>query len=151
MDRYTNRHPNIHDYPEDFVTYVPDVSYQATFYDQNFQNGFNRDSLFFRVGDNAVSSWYLAFINGDAYSVQLKSNDCKNGRKLLIVKDSYGNALAPYFLHSFEEVYIVDAREFQVNLNTFVKDRGITDVLFAECAYSAIGSSYISDIENLVK
>lgn len=151
MDRYTNRHPNIHDYPEDFVTYVPDVSYQATFYDQNFQNGFNRDSLFFRVGDNAVSSWYLAFINGDAYSVQLKSNDCKNGRKLLIVKDSYGNALAPYFLHSFEEVYIVDAREFQVNLNTFVKDRGITDVLFAECAYSAIGSSYISDVENLVK
>ncbi len=151
MDRYTDRHPSIHEHPEDFVTYVPDASYQATFYDQNFQNGFNRDSLFFRVGDNAVSSWYLAFINGDAYSVKLKSNECNNGRKLLIVKDSYGNALAPYFLYSFEEVYIVDAREFNVNLNTFVKDQGITDVLFAECAYSAIGSSYISDVENLVK
>lgn len=151
MDNYTKRHPNIHDHPEDFVTYVPKATYKATFYDQEFKNAFDRDSLFFKVSDSAVSSWYLTFIGGDSYAVQLKSEVCSNGRKLLVVKDSYGNALAPYLLDSFEEVYIVDARVFNVNLNTFVAEHGITDVLFAECAFSAVGSSYISSIENLVK
>ncbi|MBQ3154973.1 MAG: hypothetical protein IJB88_07040 [Clostridia bacterium] len=152
MDNYTKRHPNIHNHPEDFVTYVPKATYKATFYDQNFQNSFNRDSLFFKVSDSAVSSWYLTFIGGDSYSVKLESEVCSNGRKLLIVKDSYGNALAPYLLDSFEEVYIVDAREFKVNLNTFVSQNGITDVLFAECAFSAAQSeSYINYVENLVK
>ena len=151
MDNYTKRHPKIHDNPEDFVTYVPKAKYQATFYDQNFKDSFNRDSLFFKVGDSAVSSWYLTFIGGDSYAVHLKSEACSNGRKLLAVKDSYGNALAPYLLDSFEEVFIVDARVFNVNLNTFVAEHGVTDVLFAECAFSAVGNSYISSIENLVK
>ena len=44
---------------------------------------------------------------GYSYSVKAVSNECKNGRKLLIVKDSYGNALAPFLMEGFEEIYQV--------------------------------------------
>jgi hypothetical protein len=103
------------------------------------------------VGDNAVSSWYLTFIGGDSYAVKIKSDACKNGRKLLVVKDSYGNALVPYLLYSFEEIYVVDAREFRIHLDDFTEQQGITDVLFAECTYSAIGNAYIQKLEGLIK
>ena len=151
MYAYSGYHDIIKNNPEDFVTYVPKATYTYETYDQSFQNPKKRDSIFHKVGDNAVSSWYLTFIGGDSYSVKIKSNACNNGRKLLIVKDSYGNALVPYLLYSFEEIYVVDAREFQIHLDTFTEQQGITDVLFAEVAFSATSNAYIQKLEGLIK
>lgn len=151
MYAYSNYHSIIKDNPEDFVTYVPKATYTYETYDQNFQNPRKRDSIFHYVGDNSVASWYLTFIGGDAYSVKIKSDACSNGRKLLLVKDSYGNALVPYLLYSFEEIYVVDAREFKIHLDDFTKQQGITDVLFAEVAFSATSSNYIQKLEGLIK
>ena len=148
---WTNYHDVVKNNPEDFVTYVPKATYTYETYDQSFQNPRKRDSFFHKVGDNAVSSWYLTFIGGDSYAVKIKSDACKNGRKLLVVKDSYGNALVPYLLYSFEEIYVVDAREFRIHLDDFTEQQGITDVLFAECTYSAIGNAYIQKLEGLIK
>ena len=69
----------------------------------------------------------------------------------MIVKDSYGNALVPYLIDSFEEIYVVDARKFQIHLDIFTEQQGITDVLFAECTYSAVGKSYILDLKGLIE
>ena len=151
MYAYSNYHSIIKDNPEDFVTYVPKATYTYETYDQSFQNPRKRDSIFHYVGDNSVASWYLTFIGGDAYSVKIKSDACSNGRKLLVVKDSYGNALVPYLLYSFEEIYVVDAREFQIHLDDFTKQQGITDVLFAEVAFSATSNNYIAKLEGLIK
>ncbi|MBQ8323955.1 MAG: hypothetical protein IJX82_02250 [Clostridia bacterium] len=151
MYAYSGYHDVIKNNPEDFVTYVPKATYTYETYDQNFQNPRERESFFHKVKDSAVASWYLTFIGGDSYAVKIKSDACNNGRKLLVVKDSYGNALVPYLLYSFEEIYVVDAREFRIHLDDFTKQQGITDVLFAECTYSAIGSSYIQKLEGLIK
>ena len=73
-------------------------------------------------------------------AVKVKT-DVKNGRKLLIVKDSYGNAVPGYLFGSFEEIYVVDMRNFQCNLVDFIEDRGVTDVLFTMVTYSAVGGN----------
>lgn len=148
MSTYTKQHPVIMNNPENFVTYKPKVNYTATFYDQNFQNGFEHD-IFFYYNDDHRTSWYSSFLNGDAYAVRIKSGGCSNGRKLLVVKDSYGNALIPFLLYSFEEIYVVDARVFQPKLQTFVSEQGITDVLFAESLFSAVGNDYINKLKGL--
>ena len=92
----------------------------------------------------------MTFLGGDNYAVHIESNGCNNGRKLLIVKDSYGNPLASYFLNSFEEIYVVDARYFSLSLSGLVESRGITDVLFAESQHSAV-SEYSNNIIALTK
>ena len=47
-----------------------------------------------------------------------------HGRKLLIVKDSYGNAMAPFLTASFDEVHVVDFRYFEDNLPSYCESPG---------------------------
>lgn len=151
---WSNNHPALQNNPEDFLAYYPDADYEVTYYSNKDlrSNGFvHKSGFFFTIGDKHKSSWYSTFINGDAYSVKAVSKDCKNGRKLLLVKDSYGNALAPFFLEGFEEIYIVDARVYERSLAETVEEFGITDVLFAECTFSAVGSSYINKLKEICK
>ena len=152
MYKYSNHSTTLLNNPEDFVAYYPDASYTATYYsatDLKSSPFGHDDGFFWRIGDKQKSSWYSTFILGDSYSVKAVSNDCKNGRKLLIVKDSYGNALAPFMIEGFEEIYIIDARKYERSLKETIEEFGITDVLFAECTFSAVGKSYINDLKEL--
>lgn len=140
--------------PEDFLAYHPDADYTATYYSASDLKSSPKEhegGFFWEISDSRKSDWYSTFIRGDAYSVKAVSNDCKNGRKLLIVKDSYGNALAPFMIEGFEEVYIVDARKYQRSLKETIEEFGITDVLFAECTFSAVGSVYLNPLKELCK
>ena len=79
-------------------------------------------------------------MGGDDSSVKIKTG-VNNGRKLLVVKDSYGNAEIPFYTNSFEEIYVVDMRYFKCNLVNFINDMDITDVLFTMAAYSVVGGN----------
>jgi hypothetical protein len=65
----------------------------------------------------------------------------KNGRKILQIKDSYGNAFAPFLSAHYEEVYIVDYRYFEGNIKELVKKYGITDIIFSH-NLQVVNSSY---------
>ena len=145
--------------PEDFLSFIPDAKYSTEYYSSSgFSNGPIEESklsehngFFFEISDKKIGSWYSTFILGDTYCVKATNEVCNNGRKLLIVKDSYGNALAPFMIEGFEEIYIVDGRKYSKNLNETIKEFGITDVLFAECTFSAVGSDYLNALEELCK
>lgn len=148
MYNYSDKSTRILNDPEEFAIYRPKITYSASYYDQKF-NYIRDHDILWSVSDEKRSSWYMSFLNGDSYSWKVHSDGCTNGRKLLVVKDSYGNCLIPSLLYSFEYVYVVDAREFEMNLNTLVQSEGITDVLFTECAFSAVSAGYIKDLIKL--
>ena len=131
---------NIKNDPEDFTYYIPDnyEKCKTDFYDTDFTYDYT-GSYFKQVGD-PQSNAYLTFFGGDEQIVKLRT-DVKNGRKLILIKDSYGNALPGYMTNSFEEIYIVDMRYFKLNLVDFIKQMGITDVLFGMVTYSAFGNN----------
>lgn len=122
--------------PEDFIYYVPKKSdYKTEYYDYAWNYVYEGDMF----ADIQVSSeYYSTFICGDAYSVKI-STSVKNGRRCLIVKDSYGDAFVPFLTGSFEEIYVVDMRYFERNLVDFAQEMNITDLLFTCCSYSAVG------------
>ncbi len=142
--KYTNYSPKLLNNKEDFEIYRPKgitypQSYTAMYHNTTGRDeGFEHD-VFWYVNDQNSSSWYMQFINGDMYAVNIKSNVCNNGRKLMLIKDSYGDAMAPHFMKSFEEVWIIDARYFESNAIEFAKEKGITDVCFSMVAYSCTG------------
>ncbi len=139
---------NIKNDPEDFTYYIPDNYSECKndFYDTSFNYDYT-GSYFKQVGD-PQSNAYLTFFGGDEQIVKIRTN-VKNGKKLLIIKDSYGNAIPSNLTNSFEEIYIADMRYFTPNLVDFVNQMGITDVLFAMCVFSAFGeNSY--DMPNLL-
>lgn len=98
--------------------------------------------------DVDVANSYIRFMGGDDSSVKIKTG-VNNGRKLLVVKDSYGNAEIPFYTNSFEEIYVVDMRYFKCNLVNFINDMDITDVLFTMAAYSVVGGN-AENIDTLI-
>lgn len=74
----------------------------------------------------------------DKYRVYLKGNypltkitsEIKNGEKLLLIKDSYANTFVQFLTEDFEEIHMVDLRYFKDDLEAYVQEQGITEVLF---------------------
>jgi hypothetical protein len=124
--------------PEDFVYYKPrDVEYTTTYI--NYTTNRKRIPVaerapqkgdFFRFFPDGSPAAYSTFIGGDANTTKVVTST-KNGRRLLLLKDSFGNAIPGYLFHSFEEINIVDYRYFLRNIVTFVNDNKVTDILFA--------------------
>ena len=133
--------------PEDFIYYVPQNQYTTTYYDIDMTRE-RQASLMLNLDNLAPSSWYLVFMGGDERITHI-TTDCKNGRKLMIIKDSYGNALVPCLTSSFEEIWVADMRYFEPGMIGFIQEKGVTDVLFAMNTYSAMGGN-ASKLESIM-
>ena len=134
MYSFTGENPHLLEDPETFTYYKPTNSYTTYYY--NTEYGFDYEFPFFI--DMPVGSSYSTFMGGDKKIVRIKT-DVGNGRKLLIFKDSYGNAEIPFYFGSFEDIYVCDMRYFDLNPIQFINEMGVTDVLFTMCTFSAVG------------
>ncbi len=130
--------------PETFTYYEPMAEYSTYYYDSRFKYN-DRGNLLVNVD---TPNSYLRFMGGDDHVVKIKTK-LNNGRKLLVVKDSYGNAEIPFYTSSFEEIYVVDMRYFKRNLVNFINTNNVTDVLFTMTAFSEVGAN-ADNIENLI-
>lgn len=126
--------------PEDFIYYVPDTNYTTTYYNSDMSNA-RKGSLLVNIDKVKPVSWYMVYQGSDDRITHVET-ETKNGRTLCIVKDSYGNALAPFLTASFEHIYVIDMRYFKKNAIAFMKQQGVTDVLFAMNTFSATGSNF---------
>lgn len=133
--------------PEDFVYYVPrDVTYTTTYtnytIDENYRViGMGRpykSVFFFRFKDGSGGA-YCTFMGGDTKITCVRTST-KNGRRLIILKDSFGNAIPGYLFYSFEEIHVIDSRYFTKNMVDYVQENGITDILFANNIFKAYSS-----------
>jgi hypothetical protein len=95
------------------------------------------------------SGYYMVF--GSDERIVRVNTECKNGRNLVIFKDSYGNALLPMLTSSFENIYLCDIRYFDLNAIDFIDSVEATDVLFAMCSFSAVGANRSCIHNNLKK
>lgn len=71
---------------------------------------------------------YAVFLNGNHARIHIKTAN-PNGRKLLVVKDSYANSLIPFLLKHFSEIDVVDLRYYEEDLASFANDQGIQNML----------------------
>lgn len=139
---WSEQNPTMGKNPETFIYYIAPNDF-ATYYMNPKDTDFTRSSMFV---DQPVSESYSRFMGGDLKVVHVET-DVENGRKLLIVKDSYPNALVPCLTGSFEDIWTVDMRwltkmeHFPHSISQIVKEQGITDVLFCMNTFSAVGEN----------
>lgn len=133
--------------PEDFVYHTPkDKSYTTTFtvmdVDKDFRvvgEGRPFKTQFFKKFKDGSGNAYLTFMGSDFLIAKVETG-VKNGRKLAILKDSYGNAVPGYLFGSFEEVHVLDFRYFPHNIVDYCRRNGITDFLFVNNIFNACSS-----------
>lgn len=144
--------------PEDFIYYTPkDTAYNTTYVDFYLDSAYNirnesrpYDSRFFHKFKDGSSAAYQTFMGGDQKLVKVVT-DTPGPRRLLIIKDSFGNALPGYMFGSFEEIHVVDFRYFNRDLTEYLAENQITDVLIALNIFNAYSSSVSRKIQRLLK
>lgn len=122
--------------PEDFVYYTPRLDYQVHYtvftIDADYHivgEGVERDGPFFVQQPAGSSEAYSTFMGSDKRITQVRV-DASNARRMLVIKDSFGNAVPGYLFGSFGEVHVLDFRYFPSSIRQYVAQHAITDVLF---------------------
>ena len=77
-----------------------------------------------------VTAKYSTFLAGDYPLVRIINNDLPDAGNVLIIKDSFGNAMAPFFTKNYHTVYVVDYRYYSKSMSNLVGSLGINDIIF---------------------
>ncbi|MDE6741985.1 MAG: hypothetical protein K2J58_06610 [Muribaculaceae bacterium] len=143
--------------PETFVYYTPNqVGYDAEFVTYSLNKNFKivRESkpfksAFFKKFKDGSGNAYLTFIGTDQAYVKVKTSTPGN-RKVLIIKDSYGNAVPGNLFYSFNEVHVIDFRYFTHNLKDYINKNGITDIAVCFNVFNAYSSGSASKVKKML-
>lgn len=101
---------------------------------------------------------YSCFIGGDNPLTVFKTN-VNNGRKLVIIKESFGNAFATWALNNYNCVYVVDPRKFngfggnnqRFNLVEFYNMTDFDDLVIINYPISVGSTGIRESILNMVR
>lgn len=92
--------------------------------------------------DNKITNSLYEFShlqnNRNHYNIFLDNNhplikittSIKNGKNIVIIKDSYANSFIPFLTNHFEEIHVIDLRFYNSNINTYLNENNIKDILF---------------------
>lgn len=72
---------------------------------------------------------YSFFIRGNNGLTIVRNHEVKNGKKLLVFKDSFANSMIPFLSENFEEIHVIDLRSFPFKVSEYIKDANFKDVL----------------------
>ncbi|MFD0961357.1 DHHW family protein [Paenibacillus chungangensis] len=88
---------------------------------------------------------YSAFLGGDT-SVAVISTEQSDDR-ILIIKDSYANAFAPFLIPHYEEIHLLDLRYYKGDVYDYMERNDINDVLFLNNAAVTSHSGFTEVLE----
>lgn len=102
--------------------------------------------------------WSESSAGGNAYGVFIYADnplfwthnpDLNNGRKALVLKESYGNAFAPWLFANYEDVYVIDYRHYEKSVYDLVVEKGIDTVIFINNSFAANTNYHAQRIDYL--
>ncbi|MFD3158105.1 DHHW family protein [Haloimpatiens sp. FM7330] len=111
--------------PDSIELYLPkgNEKYNVEYYDEN-----KTTNSLYDMNNLNKKDKYTVFFNGNHPFMKISTN-IKNGKKLLVIKDSYANSFIPFLTGHYSEIYVVDLRYYTDNLNKLVKSNDINDML----------------------
>ena len=98
----------------------------------------------FKVVNPDATNYAGTFIQGDQAVERIVTSN-KNGRKIIVIKESYGNCFVPFLTEGFEEIYVIDPRKDgvkQISLSGFAEDMGITDILVINYSFATSNGAF---------
>ncbi len=116
--------------PDYTVGHYPKTTYTMTYYSGG--EAYSGSAI-----NGGAKSYASMFICGDQPLTVIRTEN-RNGRKLLIFKESYGNAFVPYMIDYFEEIVVVDIRKSCKGTGQLIGEYGITDALVINNVQAAV-------------
>lgn len=72
---------------------------------------------------------YALFLDGNHALIKITTPN-QAGKKLLIIKDSYANALVPFLIPHFSEIHVLDLRYFHHQVKDYFEEKGLEEIFF---------------------
>lgn len=132
--------------PEIFTYYMPRSEYHTYYYKYRDLSSAGESVLFHEYAEGG--NCYGMFLGTDQIHTKITTG-LDTGRKICVFKESYGNAFVPFLVDSFDEIYVIDIRYFGTNAVRYIRQNGITDVLFIDNIFAANTDKLINDISAL--
>lgn len=88
---------------------------------------------------------YLVFMGGNYSRVDI-STKTKNGRRLLLIKDSYANCFVPMLTPYYEEIIVIDPRYYYDDIYQLMADNSVSDVLFLYNVNSFVTDNSLEEV-----
>ena len=76
-----------------------------------------------------VKDKYSTFLGGNQPLCVIKNPAVTDGSKLLLVRDSYSDSLAPFLSQHFSEVHLLDLRYYRLPAAMYAAQNGIEDIV----------------------
>lgn len=109
--------------------YIPQGDIEVIVHDS--QGGFKPSQLLFDTTGREVNTKYLTFLGTDYAMTEITNNSLPDGPTCILVKDSFGNAIAPFYTQNYHKIYAIDYRKYPVTLKWFAQAYDVDDVIFA--------------------
>lgn len=123
---YTDKNPLLNNSADIADIYLPKYDADYTYYSSTaMEDGIPGLLLW---ADSDQENQYMNYLGGDVALGYIHSEN-KNGKSILIIKDSYGNAFIPYLIDNYEDIYVVDPRALEDPLLPFIEEKKINDVM----------------------
>ncbi|MBQ4112041.1 MAG: hypothetical protein IJD38_04515, partial [Clostridia bacterium] len=142
--------------PDTVEAYIPKGTNDQYIYDANGERSLYRNGVVRRDTDKfyqAAASKYNCFLMGDHPLIEIHNENISADRKgttVLLVKESFGNAFAPFLVDSYEHIYVVDYRYYHGTLSELVDERSVDDVIFLNNVVAVTGGARLSELEDFI-
>jgi hypothetical protein len=129
--------------PEQLDYYIPKIDHKMTLYKMgNLSAPYSVDSIINTDFKSLGAYKYSCFAWGDQRIQKIESAS-PTGRKVLVIKDSYGSALVPFLVPNYSKIYVADPKGFNqegcltFDVKTLIRDEEIDDVIFCFSIYGS--------------
>ena len=139
-----NRNAKLNDLADQIEVYyplLPAKSYRVS-------NAYKKNEL--PVIDETKTN-YLVFLGGTTGPYRVLEGGYHTGRHMLLICDSFGNSIAPFFMPYYDDVYMVDFRDDYYTrqdaadgVKKYIRRLKINDIYIVLSETNGIGSMYLN-------
>ncbi len=114
--------------PDCIYTVIPEGGTRGHITVTGYPEGTPIESSLYHPEKLEVKDKYAFFLGGNQPLCVIKNPDGSGGR-LLVIRDSYTDALAPFLAEEFQEVHLLDLRYYNLPVRQYAEANGIDTIL----------------------
>ena len=139
--------------PDTVHYWKPNANCTTTCYNSTALTGGYLMGTICRVNED-VDNKYLTFMGGD-HPVAIVETDTE-GPCILVIKESYGNALISWLTNHYSKIILIDPREYyaknsDIDLKAFAESQGVDECLIINYPMMLNSENYTGLLEKLTK
>ena len=147
-----NPYETVNKNPDTVVYYIPPVKtdMKVFYYDKETseKKSYNGDVINKKY--TMLDQKYGIFLGGDSALSVIKT-DAETDKKIMVIKDSYGNAFVPFLTPHYSEIYVVDPRHYKDSIVDLVNENEIGEVMFLNYILTTNFDGFMNSVLDLTK